>query len=128
MKSTLLVLSLLIYLSTSAQTIVYKTNKWGDTKKTHDWATALDNPVAESVTIVQSPNNFKVTFGQHIKIYKVVNSSKMDENTMVYNTLMNGKPYIIKVMYLDTDKTYAVFCENEWAVADIKDRTQTPAK
>ncbi len=41
MKSTLLVLSLLIYLSPSAQTIVYKTNKWGDTKKTHDWATAL---------------------------------------------------------------------------------------
>jgi hypothetical protein len=126
MRPTLLVLSLIIYLSAAAQTITYKASKWGNTKLTHDWATALDNPVVENVIIVQSPNNFRVTLGQKIKIYKVVNSSKMDENTLVYNTLMNGKPFIIKVMYMDSDKTYVILCENEWAVADIKDRT--PAK
>lgn len=123
MKSILLLTLLSICLSASAQTIIYKTNKWGNTKQTHDWATALDNPVSESVVIVQTPTNFKVTFGKKIKAYRIVNSSKMDENTMVYNTQMNAKPYVIKVMFIDSDNSYAILCENEWAVADIKDKT-----
>ena len=125
MKSILLLSSVIIALSASSQTITYKTNKWGNTKLTHDWATALDNPVSESVIIMQTPTIFKVTFGKKIKFYKIINSSQMDENTMVYNTLMNTKPYIIKVMYISSDKSYAILCENEWAVADITDKTSS---
>ena len=121
MKSILLLSSVIIALSASSQTITYKTNKWGNTKLTHDWATALDNPVAENVIIIQSPKAFKVTLGKKIKDYKIINSSKMDEDTKVYNTLMNTKPYIIKVMYISSDKSYAILCENEWAVANITD-------
>lgn len=120
MKSILLLTGLFFCLSASSQTTTYKTNKWGDTKKFHDWGTALDNPVTESVVIVQTPTVFKVTFGQKIKVYKIVNSSSMDQDTKVFNTLMNTKPYIIKVMTLGAD-SYAILCENEWAVSDIKD-------
>src|ERR1700712_6150758 len=108
-------------MSATSQTTTFKTNKWGNTKLTHDWATALDNPVSESVIIVETPSAFKTTFGKKIKNYKVINSSKMDENTMVYNTLMNAKPYIIKVMYIDSDKSYAILCEDEWAVSNVTD-------
>jgi hypothetical protein len=123
MKSILLLSSMFIALSATSQTTTFKTNKWGNTKQTqdHDWATALDNPVKENVTIVETPTTFKATFGQKIKVYKIVNSSKMDEDTKVYNTLMNAKPYIIKVMYISSDKTYAILCENEWAVANVTD-------
>ena len=121
MKSILLLVGMFICLTATSQTTTYKTSKWGDTKKTHDWATALDNPVVEPVIIVQTPTNFKVTFGKKIKVYKIVNSSKMDEATTVYNTLNNSKPYIIKVMYISSDKSYAILCENEWAVTDITD-------
>jgi hypothetical protein len=123
MKSILLLSSMLIALSATSQTTTFKTNKWGNTKQTldHDWATALDNPVKENVTIVETPTTFKATFGQKIKVYKIINSSKMDDDTKVYNTLMNAKPYIIKVMYISSDKTYAILCENEWAVANVTD-------
>jgi hypothetical protein len=123
MKSILLLSSMLIALSATSQTTTYKTNKWGNTKLTqdHDWATALDNPVKENVTIVETATTFKATFGQKIKVYKIINSSKMDEDTHVYNTLMNAKPYIIKVMYISSDKCYAILCENEWAVANVTD-------
>jgi hypothetical protein len=121
MKSILLLSFLLIAMSATSQTTTFKTNKWGNTKLTHDWATALDNPVSESVIIVETPSAFKATFGKKIKTYKVINSSKMDENTMVYNTLMNAKPYIIKVMYIDSDKSYAILCEDEWAVSNVTD-------
>ena len=88
MKSILLLSSILFALSATSQTTTYKTNKWGNTKQTqdHDWATALDNPVKENVTIIETPTAFKATFGQKIKVYKIVNSSKMDEDTRVYNT------------------------------------------
>ncbi len=121
MKSILLLVSLFICLSASAQTTTYKTTKWGNTKVTHDWATALDNPVVEPVVIVQTPTVFKVTFGKKIKVYKIINSSNMDADTKVYNTLMNTKPYIIKVMYISSDKSYAILCENEWAVSEVTD-------
>lgn len=123
MKSILLLSSMLIALTATSQTTTFKTNKWGNTKQTqdHDWATALDNPVKENVTIVESPTTFKATFGQKIKVYKIVNSSNMDADTKVYNTTMNAKPYIIKVMYISSDKTYAILCENEWAVANVTD-------
>jgi hypothetical protein len=123
MKSILLLSSILFALSATSQTTTYKTNKWGNTKQTqdHDWATALDNPVKENVTIIETPTAFKATFGQKIKVYKIVNSSKMDEDTRVYNTTMNAKPYIIKVMYISSDKTYAILCENEWAVSNVTD-------
>jgi len=123
MKSILLLVSLFICLSASSQTITYKASKWGNTKLTHDWATALDNPVVEPVIILQTPTVFKVTFGKKIKVYKIINSSKMDENTTVYNTLSNSKPYIVKVMYISSDKSYAILCENEWAVTDVTDTT-----
>jgi|GEM_PF-2741420 hypothetical protein len=123
MKSILLLVSLIICLSAASQTITYKASKWGDTQKTHDWATALDNPVVEPVTILQSPTVFKVTLGKKIKVYKIISNSKMDENTTVFNTLHNSKPYIIKVMYISSDKTYAILCENEWAVTDISNPT-----
>ena len=123
MKSILLLVSLIICLSATSQTITYKATKWGDTQKTHDWATALDNPVVEPVTILQSPTLFKATFGKKIKVYKIISTSKMDENTTVFNTLHNSKPYIIKVMYISSDKTYAILCENEWAVTDISNPT-----
>jgi hypothetical protein len=123
MKSILLLVSLFICLSASSQTITYKASKWGNTKLTHDWATALDNPVVEPVIILQTPTIFKVTFGKKIKVYKIINSSKMDENTTVYNTLSNSKPYIVKVMYISSDKSYAILCENEWAVTDVTDTT-----
>jgi hypothetical protein len=121
MKSILLLSSMLIALSATSQTTTFKTDKWGNTKQTqdHDWATALDNPVKENVTIVETPTAFKATFGQKIKVYKIINSSKMDDDTQVYNTLMNAKPYIIKVMYISSDKAYAILCENEWAVANV---------
>ena len=61
MKSILLLSSVIIALSASSQTITYKTNKWGNTKLTHDWATALDNPVSESVIIMQTPTIFTTT-------------------------------------------------------------------
>jgi hypothetical protein len=123
MKSILLLSSVLIALSATSQTTTFKTNKWGNTKLTqdHDWATALDNPVKENVTIVETATTFKATFGQKIKVYKIINSSKMDDDTHVYNTLMNAKPYIIKVMYISSDKSYAILCENEWAVANVTD-------
>jgi hypothetical protein len=121
MKSILLLVSLFICLSATSQTITYKTSKWGNTKLTHDWATALDNPVVEPVIIMQTPTIFKATFGKKIKVYKIINSSKMDENTSVYNTLSNSKPYIVKVMYISSDKSYAILCENEWAVTDVTD-------
>jgi len=123
MKSILLLSSMFIALSATSQTTTFKTNKWGNTKQTqdHDWATALDNPVKENVIIVETPTTFKATFGQKIKVYKIVNSSKMDEDTKVYNTVMNAKPYIIKVMYISSEKTYAILCENEWAVANVTD-------
>ncbi len=121
MKSILLLSSMLIALSATSQTTTFKTSQWGNTKQTqdHDWATALDNPVKENVVIVETPTAFKATFGQKIKVYKIVNSSQMDNDTRVYNTLMNAKPYIIKVMYISSDKTYAILCENEWAVANV---------
>jgi len=123
MKSILLLSSMLIALSATSQITTFKTNKWGNTKQTqdHDWATALDNPVKENVTIVETPTSIKATFGQKIKVYKIINSSKMDDDTRVYNTMMNAKPYIIKVMYISSDKTYAILCENEWAVANVTD-------
>jgi hypothetical protein len=127
MKSILLLSSVLIALSATSQTTTFKTNKWGNTKLTqdHDWATALDNPVKENVTIVETATTFKATFGQKIKVYKIINSSKMDDDTHVYNTLMNAKPYIIKVMYISSDKSYAILCENEWAVANVTDAVTT---
>ncbi len=67
MKSILLLVGLFICLTATSQTTTYKTSKWGDTKKTHDWATALDNPVVEPVIILQTPTVFKVTFGKKIK-------------------------------------------------------------
>jgi len=123
MKSILLLSSMLIALTATSQTTTYKSSKWGNTKQTqdHDWATALDNPVKENVTIVETSTSFKATFGQKIKVYKIINSSKMDDDTKVYNTLMNAKPYIIKVMYISSDKSYAILCENEWAVANVTD-------
>jgi hypothetical protein len=123
MKSILLLSTLLIALTATSQTTTYKTNKWGNTKQTqdHDWATALDNPVKENVIIVETPTSFKATFGQKVKVYKIVNSSAMDQDTKVYNTTMNAKPYTIKVMYISSDKSYAILCENEWAVANVTD-------
>lgn len=118
------VLFSLLTLVLHAQTVTYKAEKWGNTKLHKKWTTALDNPVLEKVTIVQTPKSFKVTFGEKRTLtYIILGSQKLNATSTIYSVKSGDKNYSIKVMYIDN--AYYFICENEWAVAEITDMSSS---
>ena len=123
MKMNLLlsVLCVIFSFSTSqAQTIVYKANNWGNTKQYNDMWRALDNPILENVVITQTKSLIQVKLGEKILKYKIIEAKKGGDHLTVYKVSMNNKNYSICVSYVFTNGTYAIWCENEWAVANIR--------
>ena len=120
MKNYLLsTLIILFALTAKSQSIVYKSEQWGNTKLYKSWTTALDNPVLESVKIVQTDKTITATFGKRVLKYTIINSEKLGSYTTKFKVTMNEKIYLIK-LHFNSGK-YTFICDNEWAVAQITD-------
>lgn len=114
--STLLILFSLI---AKSQSVVYKSEQWGNTKLYKSWTRALDNPVIEKVEIVQTEKTITATFGKRILIYTIINSEKLGSSETKFKVKINKKINYINLSYIYGK--YFFICDNEWAVAEITD-------
>lgn len=125
MKQIILIFTLSVIFITPvfSQTFTYKSNKWGNTKLYKKWATACDNPTYEKVIIMKSSKMIKATFGKKTLVYNIESEDRTKPNQISYNVKMDTKRYIIKIM--DLGGMYHIICDNEWAVIEISDRTES---
>ena len=98
MKNYLLsTLIFLFALSAKSQSVVYKSDQWGNTKLYNSWTTALDNPILEKAKIVQTDKTITATFGKRILKYTIVSSEKIGSYVTKFKVKMNEKIYLIKL-------------------------------
>jgi hypothetical protein len=121
------VLILILFISnvitTSAQSVTYKSNKWGNTKLYNSFTKAIENPVLENVTIVQGRSGFRVTFGNTEKLYAILTIKAVSELVTEYKTIWNDKTYLITTMYSNGE--YTVICKDEWVVTGITEMSSS---
>lgn len=125
MKKLTIVLSLLVMaLAINAQSVIYKADKWGNTKMYKSWTRALDNPILEKVVIKQNNKAFEITFnGKRSLSYTIQGVEKLSSYSTKFNVKAKDQAYIITVSFIEG--SYYIYCENEWVVGEIKDMSST---